>query len=620
MDGTSIDADREAADARSDWERRIYRRLTEASDDQPASRLPAPTQVTAESRVGHVRLDWSQVDGAAGYVIERTGSDDAPSVLLHGGADVPAVPGLRFADTGLDPATTYRYRVAATRGNDYRVGDWSAHVEAGAAQRDPGVVTVTVAADRVTSRKQPLWHMIGSERLTQMRVTDDGHGHAVDAEFQEALRIGHDELGITHVRAHGILHDDNAVVSRAHDGRLVFDFSVVDDLYDRITALGLRPVVELSFMPAAIARDPDATVFTYRGIISPPSDWAEWHAVVRALTEHLVERYGVQEVRQWGFEVWNEPNLEVFWTGDQSDYFRLYQEAVRAVKDVDADLPVGGPSTAAAEWVPALAEFARSNDLPLDFVSTHTYGNQPLSFRSALARQGFATAAIYWTEWGVGSTHYGPIHDSVAGAPFVLSGFKQSQDVVDRLSYWVISDHFEELGRGPRLFHNGFGLLTVGNLRKPRFWGLTLAEELGDDLLASTVDGDGADVLVEAWAGRTTDGIVDVLVWNSTINAALLDGDPSLDRHVTTQLTGLPAARYRVHLARVDATHSNIQADYPDDLAWPDAERFARMKARDQLAVEDLPDVRPEDGNARFDFEVPLPGVVRLRLTPIENS
>src|SRR4051812_37616137 len=139
--------------------------------------------------------------------------------------------------------------------------------------------------------------MVGSERLTQLRFGDDGHGHDIGAEFAESLRLAHEDLGVTHLRAHAILHDDNRVVTRAADGSLSFDFGEVDAIYDQLLGIGLRPVVELSFMPAAIARDADQTVFAYRAIISPPADWSEWRAVVSALAEHLVARYGMDEVR-----------------------------------------------------------------------------------------------------------------------------------------------------------------------------------------------------------------------------------------------------------------------------------------------------------------------------------
>ncbi|MGH3497995.1 MAG: GH39 family glycosyl hydrolase [Nocardioidaceae bacterium] len=604
----------DTVDARADWENRIYRRLTDTAQADPSSALPAPSPVDAEAGVGHVRLTWEAVDGAAGYLIERAAPGAEPQIVTHGGSDVPAVAGTAFADTGLADGVTYRYRVGAVIGAEHPAWHWSTAVEGRTRTGDPGVVDVHVDATQSTGTLDRVWSMVGSERLTQLRFGDDGHGHDIGVEFAAALAQARDDLGVTHVRAHAVLHDDNALVSRGDDGSLRYDFSVVDALYDQLLQIGFRPIVELSFMPAVLAVDPDQTVFFYRGIISPPKDWGEWREVVAALAAHLVERYGVDEVAAWGFEVWNEPNLEVFWTGTQDDYLRLYAEAARAVKSVDRRLRVGGPSTAASEWVEALAAFAEAEGLPLDFVTTHTYGNVPLDFTPALARRGFAQTPIWWTEWGVGSTHFGPIHDGVAGAPFILSGYAGVQDRMEALAYWVVSDHFEELGRPPRLFHDGFGLLTVGNLRKPRYWAAHLAAHMGDTVLASTVAGDGAGVLVHAWATAHDDGTIDVLVWNGTINAELLNGDARLDRRVVVTLSGLTADAYQVELARVDAQHSNILAAAPDGVDWPDEQQMTELREADALHTETIPDLIPSDGLGRLDFDLPLPGVARIRL------
>ena len=607
-----------AADtARTDWERRIYRRLTATDGTGPAPSLAAPVTVTAEPGTGHIRLSWDPVPGAAGYVIERTGGDGEPRVVTHGGSDVAAVPASPFADTGLADGTGYRYRVAAVPGAEYPAGAWSEPVQARTrpAAVPPSSVTVTVDAAGEPGRLDRVWRMVGSERLSQLCL-NDGPGKTIAAEFADALRLAHTDLGVAMVRAHAIFHDDNQVASRNPDGSLAFDFSRVDASYDELLRTGLRPVVELSFMPAALARDPGQTVFAYRGIISPPADWTEWRQLVTALVAHLVERYGLDEVAHWAFEVWNEPNLEVFWLGTMADYLRLYDEAARAVKAISPRLLVGGPATAAGEWIEALAAHARSDDVPLDFVSTHTYGNLPVDPRPALDRHGFGGVPVWWTEWGVGSTHFGPVHDGVLGAPFVLSGFRSAQGRLNAVAYWVISDHFEELGRPPRLFHNGFGLLSVGNLRKPRYWAVHLAEQLGDHVLAATTKGDGAEVLVQAWAARHDDGTIDVLVWNGTINAALAQGDPRLDRRIALTVSGLQAAVYQPELARVDQEHSNVVAHCPPDVTWPDEELWARLRARDELYTERLPSTRPADGTARFEFGLPMPGVARIRLTP----
>ena len=606
-------------DARADWERRIYQRLTDTAGADRRTALPAPAGVRASGAVGHVRLDWQPVPGAAGYVIERTaGPGQEPAILAHGGSDVPAVPGTAFADTGVRDGVEYRYRIGAVLGAEYPVWDWSEPVAAGATPGEPGPVGVRVDAATVTGPLHRVWHMVGSERLSQLSLGGDERWIA--DEFAAALRRAHDDLGVTSVRAHAILHDDNAVAGRDRNGALHFDFTRVDAVYDRLLALGIRPIVELSFMPAALARDPTQTVFTYRGIISPPADWAEWRALVAALAAHLVQRYGIDEVAGWAFEVWNEPNLVVFWSGTRAEYFRLYDESAHAVKSVDARLRVGGPSTAAGEWVEALAEHAARKGTALDFVSTHTYGNLPLDVRPSLRRHGFTGAPIWWTEWGVGSTHFGPIHDGVLGAPFVLSGLHAAQGRLDALAYWVVSDHFEELGRPPRLFHNGFGLLTVGNLAKPRYWAVHLAAHLGDQVLHSTVEGDGADVLVQAWATRHGDGTVDVLVWNGTVNAALMAGDPRLDRQVRLTVTGLDRAGYAVTLARIDEHHSNVVPTDPDEAPWPDPARVADLRSRDRLHEERLPDVAPDRSAAQLDLDLPMPGVARIRLSPGNRS
>jgi xylan 1,4-beta-xylosidase len=607
--------------ARDDWEQRIYDRLTDTTDADAGLALPAPTGLRAESGVGHVRLSWEPVPGAAGYLIERTGPDGHPGILGHGGSDVPAVSTAQFADTDVDDGTDYTYRVAAVAGAEYPAWNWTTTVAGRTKTKGAAtpVVGITVDAASVVGQLDRVWHMVGSERLTQLQFGDDGHGHQIGAEFAESLRLAHDDLGVTYVRAHAILHDDNHVVTRADDGTLAFDFTVVDALYDQLIQIGLRPIVELSFMPAAIARDATQTVFGYQGIISPPADWAQWYDVVRALAAHLVDRYGIDEVATWAFEVWNEPNLVVFWSGTKDEYLRLYDESARAVKSVDERLRVGGPSTAASEWIETLTAHAADAGVPLDFITTHTYGNLPLDTRPSLERHRFKGIPVWWTEWGVGHTHFGPIHDGVSGAPFVLSGFKAGQGQLDALAYWVISDHFEELGRPPALFHNGFGLLTVGNLRKPRYWAVHLAAHLGDHVLECKVSGDGADVLVQAWATRRDDDTVDVLVWNGTINADLMNGEPRLDRQITVSIGGLDQPTYEVRLARVDATHSNILAGYPSDVAWPGPKLWQQLQAADRLDEEQLSDVQPESGATHLDFTLPMPAVARIRLSAVRQ-
>ena len=390
-----------------------------------------------------------------------------------------------------------------------------------------------IDAGRVVGRVDRPWRpIIGSEHLALLLDGPGPGGRDVGAELAEALRIVRRELGVQSVRAHAIL-DDSLGVYRDPGGGPIHDFATVDEVLDRVLDTGLRPIVELSFMPRDLAAEPRATVFEFAAIISPPRDFQRWAALVRDLVAHLADRYGRDEVRRWAFEVWNEPNIDVFWSAAESDYLRLYDVSVRAVKSVDPGFLVGGPATAAAGWIDDLLDHCRSNNVPLDFLSTHTYGLPPLDLRPLAARFGQPALPLWWTEWGVNARLGSLINDSAWAAPLVARGMRSAAGRIDALAYWVASDHFVELGEATELFHGGFGLLTIGNLRKPRFWAIAMLERLGQDELTTELVGDGAGSLVEAWASRDPDGRVAIAAWNGTLDQSKAAGDPALDRRVT---------------------------------------------------------------------------------------
>jgi xylan 1,4-beta-xylosidase len=603
--------------AREDWERRIG-----LPSDRLAGigELPPPDGLVAEAGAGLVRLDWKPVPGALGYLVHRAHSADGPfEPLDHLGGDVLAVPHPPYADTLVEPGETYYYRVATW--SDGGAGALSGTTSAAPLPAGPAPARVVVSVD-ATAAPAPLpdvWRrMIGAEHFSLLVWDKPGPGGVdVAAEYADALRIMRDEVGVRTVRAHGTFLPETVTVR--DDG--TFDFSGLDEVYDRFLETGLKPVVELSFMPAALCKDPDYTVFEYKATVSVPQDWSRWGDLVRDLTIHLRERYGAEEVAGWEFEVWNEANLEVFWNGTQEDYHTLYEVAVRAVKSVDERIRVGGPSSAAAGWVGGLLEFCLAGDVPIDFVSTHTYGNAPLDMRPLTRAYadaaGKAEPEILWTEWGVTPTHFHPVNDTVFAAPFVLRGMKSALATTDCLSYWVASDHFEELGWPPRLLHGGFGLLTVGNLRKPRFWALAMLSALAGGRIPARVSGDGAEATVEALATKTS-ATVDVLMWNGTLDQSKIDGAAILDRTATVELAGLAPGRYAVASSRVDAEHANVQRTWQrlggDE--WPTAEQWDALHAADALPIEYLADVVVgAEGTASVTVEVPMPGIRSLRLT-----
>jgi xylan 1,4-beta-xylosidase len=191
---------------------------------------------------------------------------------------------------------------------------------------------------------------------------------------------------------------------------------------------------------------------------------------------------------------------------------------------------------------------------------------------------------------------------------------------LDALAYWVASDHFVELGEAPALFHGGFGLLTIGNLRKPRFWALAMLERLGENELATEIDGDGGGSLVEAWATADSDGRVAIAVWNGTLDQSKAEGDVQLGRWVRLAVRGLPAGRsFDLRHHRVDDDHSNIVRtwDLLGKPEWPDEDGWARLRAVNRLEALDPPRrVTPDGGSIELEFDLPMPAMSLIELLP----
>ena len=206
-----------------------------------------------------------------------------------------------------------------------------------------------------------------------------GSGRAILSlreSYRNDLREVRKATDFRYVRFHAIFHDEVGVYNQDEHGQPVYNYSYVDQIYDGLLASGARPFVELSFMPNALAARNMPHAFWYKPNISPPKDWDKWDSLITQFTKHLIERYGIDEVAQWYFEVWNEPNLD-FWGGEprQSSYWELYDHTARALKAVDARLRVGGPATAQAAWADAFIVHCATNQVPVDFVSSHVYGN-----------------------------------------------------------------------------------------------------------------------------------------------------------------------------------------------------------------------------------------------------
>ncbi len=594
---------------------------TERTNPAPARTLAAPSGTRAAPGLGHVTLDWEPVNGAVGYLLQRAVSENGPfEVIDHGGGDVLAVPGPPYADTTGTAGQEAFYRVSAMASIEAPPGPPGPVAAARPADAGAGTVEVRVDARHVTRRLPRPWQpVIGSEHLALLlRGSGPGGSHVGD-ELAEAFRIVRRELGVRAVRAHAIF-DDSLGVYREINGQSVFDYERVDAAYDRLLATGLQPFVELSFMPRDLASDPEHTTFEYRGIISPPRDMDRWSMLVRDFVGHLIARYGLKEVRDWPFEVWNEPNLRLFWSATQAEYLDLYDATARAVRAVDERLQVGGPATAAVGWIDDLIFHANEAGVPLDFISTHTYGAPPLDLRPIAEHLGRPGLPLHWTEWGVSPTHAASVNDSVWGAPLICRGMRSGAGRLASLSCWVASDHFVELGEATRLMHGGFGLLTIGNLRKPRYWALAVLERLGEDELGVELEGDGAGGLVEAWPSLHSDGRISIAIWNGTLDQSKTEGDQRLGRSIRLTLDRLPSGRCSVRHFRVDATHSNVSATWAGlgGGEWPDEAGWRKLRDADRLDELEPPQwfVVGPGGRISLEFELPMPAISLLEVSP----
>ncbi len=352
----------------------------------------------------------------------------------------------------------------------------------------------------------------GLPHFWEHTVGSDHAPMALRADWQAQLRRCHDELGFRHVRFHGLLSDDMGTLI-CHRASLLYSFFNTDQIFDFLLSTGMRPFIELSFMPSALA-SADRTVFHYHGNVTPPRDYQQWAMLIRKLVAHWVERYGLSEVREWFFEVWNEPNLEAFWTGKQSDYFTLYRHTAEAIKAIDVEIKVGGPATAANAWIRDFVAFCNRNKIPADFISTHHYPTDAFgkedddtetqlskSPRSVLREQArevrrqAGSKPVYYTEWNTSSNPRDPLHDEPYAAAFVIKTIMEANGLVQGYSYWTFSDLFEETYFPSVPFHGGFGLLNIHGIAKPAYRAYELLHHVGTELLQM----EGSHATIDAW-------------------------------------------------------------------------------------------------------------------------
>lgn len=465
------------------------------------------------------------------------------------------------------------------------------------------------------------------EHVWEHTVGSDHAPITLRADWQSQMRTCRAELGFRHVRFHGLLSDAMGTLI-CHREELLYSFFNIDQVFDFLLSIGVRPFVELSFMPEALASG-HHTVFRYQGNVTPPKDYGEWAMLIRTLVRHWVDRYGLQEVRQWYFEVWNEPNLVHFWTGTQQQYFTLYRHTVEAIKSVDPSLRVGGPATAQSAWVAEFVAFCEAHDLPADFVSTHYYptdafgeigadtvtqlANAPrdvMRDRAREARRDAAGRPLYYTEWNVSSNPRDLLHDQPFAAAYATRILMNIASEVQGYSFWTLSDIFAENYFPSTPFHGGFGLLNLHGIPKPVYRAFELLHHLGTEL----VTGAGAHETLDAW-----------LVRNGRDATILLTNHAQPRQPIRTELLTIVlttvAQPSAIYLERIDERHSNPFGAWQDmgEPAYLTGAEVEHLKAASRMVKQPI-DAAYTDGRLTLELDLPPHAVAAITLEGLREA
>ena len=423
-----------------------------------------------------------------------------------------------------------------------------------------------------------------------------GSGRAILSlreSYRRDLREVKQITNLEYVRFHAIFDDEVGVYDEDAEHHPLYNFSYVDQIYDGLLANGVKPFIELSFMPSKLASKEIIQSFWYKPNVAPPKDFTKWDALITAFTQHLVDRYGIDEVATWYFEVWNEPNID-FWGGEpkQASYWQLYDHTARAIKKVDSRLRVGGPATAQAAWVNAFLRHCADNQVPVDFVSSHVYANDraqdvfgtseniprdKMVCRAVKKVHDEITASstpnlpLIWSEFNASYKNEPEVTDSAYMGPWLADTLRQCDGLTKMMSYWTFSDVFEEQGVVKTPFYGGFGLIAVGHIPKPAYDAFELLHKLGTQRIALN----SASALLT----RRADGSLALAVWNYAP-----PGETGSPKTVTLRFKDTNTRE--VEVWTLDRAHGDFHPVYEKmgEPRYPTAAQLQRLQAAAALA------------------------------------
>ena len=343
--------------------------------------------------------------------------------------------------------------------------------------------------------------------------------------IQEMLRTIQKEIGFQYIKFHGILSDDMMVYDEDENGAPLYCFTYVDMVIDFLLSINLRPLIQLSFMPRALAKTPERTRFYSPVVMGAPKDWNKWEALVHTLTLHFLDRYGKHEVEQWLFSPWNEPdtNLNMYGFEKDTDFYELHRRSYLAVKSCDEKLRFGGASLQPLfhekyNFSEKYIQWCIENNCKPDFFNINYYdldvshyqggniwenvanNNLRLStdpnslakfidtLKSNLHDDGLDNLPIFMTEWNSTALHNDLTSDTCFKSVYIVKNVLQNYNKLDSFGYWLLSDLHEEYRISKQLFHGGLGLFTYNGIKKPGYYAYLFLSRMGTEVLAT---GDG---------------------------------------------------------------------------------------------------------------------------------
>lgn len=505
-----------------------------------------------------------------------------------------------------------------------------------------------------------------TEKLVKNWEVSIGSCHAATAlraDYQEQLKKCQKEIGFRYVRFHGLFDDDMSVVLKApFTEALKLSFSNIDKIFDFLLSINMKPFVEIGFMPEHLASG-TKTIFHYKGNTTPPKDYDKWAWLIQEFIRHIIDRYGRGEVRQWFFEIWNEPNLGGtdspygFWSADMDEYFKLYQITANTIKYQDTFLRVGGPATSNNAWITELKTFCKNTGTPIDFISTHHYPtdvilgygvedsanfNNPMKDMNEMVKKladedtrkafmedcevfqshlwehvdrGVLTEMtqkavyegdglpVYYTEWG---SLAGIPSDGPFGASFISKTVMDGRGLAAGYSFWTFSDIFEESGQESSAFFGGFGLLTQQGIPKAPYRAFQLLHELGEEIYSVRMTKETIDVYA---VKNEKEGALQLMIVN---HHSLLHAINT--QKVTIQLTDCKKVM-AAEIKRIDEYHGNALKEWQEmgSPVYLDKWQEYRLFAASRVIREEIAFI--SDGNtAKVEVTVPPMGIALVTL------